>query len=149
MGNAQIRQQDRTMRQPVVSVVIPTYNRPSQLARCLDGLAELAYPQNYFEVIVVDDGGSLDLTPATARHRNQLNLTLLRQPRGGPGAARNTGAAVAQGDLIAFLDDDCRPAQDWLLRLTTCFSLETEQRSARLPNRLIGGPIFNALPHNP
>lgn len=137
------------MRQPLVSIVIPTYNRPSQLVRCLDGLAQLTYPENCFEVIVVDDGGPIDLTPAIARYRDQLNLTLLRQSRGGPGVARNAGAAVAQGDIIAFLDDDCRPAENWLLCLSTCFGLETDRRLARLPNRLIGGPILNALPHNP
>ncbi len=145
----QIGQRDGHMRQPLVSVVIPTYNRPRQLAQCLDGLSQLTYPRNRFEVIVVNDGGPIDLTPAVAGYRDRLNLTLLRQPRGGPGAARNAGAAAARGDIIAFLDDDCRPAEDWLLRLATCFSLETDQRSARSPNRLIGGPILNALPHNP
>src|SRR5215510_13892949 len=98
--NGQIRRRDRHMRQPFVSIVIPTYNRPSQLVRCLDGLAQLTYPENCFEVIVVDDGGPIDLTPAIARYRDQLNLTLLRQSRGGPGVARNAGAAVAQGDII-------------------------------------------------
>jgi glycosyltransferase involved in cell wall biosynthesis len=137
------------MRQPVVSVIIPTYNRPSQLAQCLTGLSQLTYPRHRFEVIVVDDGSPVDLTPVMARFRDALDLTLLRQPRGGPGAARNAGAAVARGCILAFLDDDCRPAKDWLLRLTTYFGLDTDRRPERLPNRLVGGPILNALPHNP
>lgn len=137
------------MRQPVVSVVIPTYNRPSQLAQCLDSLSRLTFPRSHFEVIVVDDGSPVDLTSVSAQFRAPLNLTLLRQPQGGPGAARNAGAAVARGDILAFLDDDCRPAKDWLLRLTACFSLDVERPPQPLPPRLIGGPILNALPHNP
>jgi glycosyltransferase involved in cell wall biosynthesis len=130
-------------------VVIPTHNRPLQLAQCLDGLTRLTYPRSHFEVIVVDDGSSVDLTPVIAGFRADLNLTLLRQSQGGPGAARNAGATAAQGHILAFLDDDCRPTPDWLLHLTACFGLNAGHCPERLPNRLVGGPILNALPQNP
>jgi len=142
-------ERDGWTKPPMVSVVIPTYNRPSQLAQCLDSLSRLTCPHSHFEVIVVDDGSPLDLTPVIARFRDHLDLTFLRQPQGGPGAARNAGAAVARGDILAFLDDDCRPTPDWLLSLTACFSLDVERPPLQLPAHLVGGPILNALPHNP
>ena len=72
------------MKQPLVSVIIPTYNRPSQLTQCLKGLSQLIYPQNHFEIIVVDDGSPVDMTSVIDKFRNQLSLTLLHQPRGAP-----------------------------------------------------------------
>src|SRR5262245_19683629 len=121
------------MRQLLVSVVIPTYNRPSQLTQCLEGLSALTYPHTGFEVIIVDDGSPTDLTTVIARFRDRLDLTLLRQPRGGPGAARNAGAAVARGGILAFLDDDCCPAKDWLLRLAAYFDLDTDRSPEQSP----------------
>ena len=44
---------------PSISVIIPTYNRPRQLAMCLGALEGVDFPREQFEVIVVDDGGSV------------------------------------------------------------------------------------------
>ena len=99
---------------PSFSVVVATHSRPRQLARCLEALADLDYPRDRVEVLVVDDGGSKSLDRVIAPYRDRLNLALLSQARAGPGAARNTGAARAKRTFLAFTDDDCIVSPDWL-----------------------------------
>ncbi len=59
------------------SIVIPTYGRPDSLEQLLRSLTGLEYPSDRFEVIVVDDGGSLPLEPIFTAYRDHLNLNLL------------------------------------------------------------------------
>lgn len=125
----------------LISVVIPTYNRSAQLGRCLDALGRLRDPGGGFEVVVVDDGGSAPLEPVLDPYRDSLRLVLERQPNAGPASARNRGAAVARGTLLAFTDDDCQPDPDWLAALA--------RAAAERPGHMIGGRTVNLLPDNP
>lgn len=127
--------------QPFFSIVIPTYARPRRLAACLQSLALLDYPRDRFEVILVDDGSETPPETAVAPFHDRLDVTLLTQPHAGPAAARNTGAGRAKGDFLAFTDDDCAPAPDWLQALAVRF--------AKAPEHAIGGRTLNALPNNP
>ena len=97
-----------------VSIVVPTYRRPEQLARCLQALAELEYPTDRYEVVVVDDGSAEPDATRIASICLEAGARLERQARSGPAAARNRGARAARGEFIAFLDDDCAPSPDWL-----------------------------------
>lgn len=126
---------------PIFSIVIPTYNRPEQLAACLQACARLDYPRKRFEVIVVDDGGATPLDPVVAPFHGALALKLLRQENAGPATARNRGAAEARGEFLAFTDDDCQPAPVWLRALAA--------RCLASPDCAIGGQTLNGLPHNP
>ena len=94
-----------------VSVVIPAHNADATLAECLAACAHQTHQD--VEIIVVDDG-SKDGTSAIA-HSYRVNL--LVQPNRGPAAARNAGAAAANGEVIAFTDADCVPHEDWIDRL--------------------------------
>jgi len=127
-------------KQPIFSIVVPTYNRPGQLAICLQSLARLDYPRDCFEVIVVDDGSETPPEAVVAPFRDRLDVTPLTQSHAGPAMARNTGAAKAKGEFLAFTDDDCMPASDWLRTLAARF--------ATTPDRIIGGRTLNALPDN-
>ena len=122
------------------SVVIPTFNRPDRLARCLQGLAGMRSARADFEVIVVDDGGSRPLADIIAGFKDRLNVRLIRQENAGPAAARNAGAAQARGSLLAFTDDDCVPDPEWLVQL---LAAHQEQ-----PGALLGGLTINALAEN-
>jgi glycosyltransferase involved in cell wall biosynthesis len=124
----------------VFSVVIPTYNRREALRACLRALSRQQYPRDAFEVLVIDDGGSDSLADLEKSLDGPLLWRLHRQPRAGPAAARNLGALHAGGEYLAFTDDDCEPAPDWLVRL--------EQSLVKHPECLIGGRVVNALPHN-
>jgi len=127
--------------QPFFSIIIPTYKRPRQVAACMQSLVELDYSPDCFEVIVVDDGGETPLDEVAASSGDRLDVRLLRQPNSGPATARNTGAARAKGEFLAFTDDDCRPAPDWLKSLAVRFGKD--------PDCVIGGRTINALPDNP
>lgn len=92
---------------PLFSVIIPTYNRASDLDRCLASL--VAQTNQDFEVIVCDDG-STDNTRAVAE-AYQAKLKLIydwAENWGGPAKPRNRGLKLAQADWICFLDSD-----DW------------------------------------
>ena len=127
-----------------VTVVIPTFERPRQLAACLAALATSTHPPDRFDVVVVDDGGSTDLGPVIDARRSaspDLDVRLERTGRGGPAAARNAGAALARGALLAFTDDDCLPEAVWLDALVRC--------ATGRPHHLIGGLTSNQLTTNP
>ena len=97
-----------------VTVVIPVRDRYAELRRCLDGLHGMP------RVIVVDDcsANPAAIAAICAEHGAQV----VRRPvNGGPGAARNTGLAVATTELVAFLDSDCVPRPGWLDRLLPHF----------------------------
>jgi glycosyltransferase involved in cell wall biosynthesis len=126
---------------PFFSIIVPSYNRPRDLTACLQSLARLDYSRDHFEVIVVDDGGQELLEQVTAPFRQQIDVTLLPQRHSGPAVARNNGARRAKGKLLAFTDDDCRPAVSWLKKLAA--------RIGMTPDHAIGGRTLNALPRNP
>jgi glycosyltransferase involved in cell wall biosynthesis len=125
---------------PFFSVIVPTYRRIEALPTCLEALAGQAYPRDRFEVLIVDDGGSASLEPVVAAFRERMHITLLSQPHGGPARARNTGAAHARGEFLAFTDDDCAPDAGWLHCLAARF--------AATPGHMIGGQTVNALRQN-
>jgi mycofactocin system glycosyltransferase len=103
---------------PRVSIVIPVYNRPDEIAECLASLSSLDYPPEKIEVIVVDDA-SRDHTAAVVR---RYGVRLIVQPNNmGQSAARNTGVASATGEIIAFLDSDCIAEKGWLRELVPYF----------------------------
>lgn len=102
---------------PIFSIVIPTYNRPKQLAACLQACGRLDYPHDRFEIIIVDDGSPDPVEVHKKDGSNLISITCLRQFNAGPASARNMGAQHAQGDILAFTDDDCVPTQQWLREL--------------------------------
>ena len=95
---------NRTM-SPLVSVIIPTYNRAKYLRQCIESALSQDYPN--LEVIVVDNG-SINSTSETpqilASFGNKIKC--LKEEKKGTSAARNKGLRAARGEFIAFLDDD-------------------------------------------
>lgn len=122
------------------SIIIPTYNRPEQLSACLDALVRLDYPPDQFEVIVVDDGGKTPLQNIVRPFSSRVEVTLITQNNAGPAAARNAGAAKARGRFLAFTDDDCEPASNWLRSFAGRF--------ADAPECAIAGRTINKIPSN-
>jgi hypothetical protein len=97
------------------SVVVPTdLARPAELRRCLKSLAELDHPD--YEVIVVDN------RPAGAPPADIEGARVVREPRPGASAARNRGASVATGEIVAFTDDDVQAHPGWLSALCRRFA---------------------------
>jgi glycosyltransferase involved in cell wall biosynthesis len=91
----------------MISVVVPTRDRPDALARCLAALARQR-TDDELEIVVVDDGvGGVEAGGAR----------VVRAAGAGPAAARNRGARTARGSVVCFTDDDCEPGPRWAQRL--------------------------------
>ncbi len=99
---------------PFVSIIIPVYNDLKRLTLCLDALNNQTYPPDRYEIIVVDNGS----TPPVASQQTTAadNVCVVTETKPGSFAARNTGAQVAQGTILAFTDSDCIPASNWIER---------------------------------
>lgn len=93
------------MMKGLVSVIVPVYNAQKYLDACLDSLLSQSYDQ--LEVILVNDG-SRDGSLALCLERAELDkrIIVLDQQNAGPGAARNAGLDVAQGEYVLFSDSD-------------------------------------------
>ncbi len=99
------------MTHPLVTVVIPAFNRERYLGDALESV--LSQGREPLEVIVVDDDSS-DGTVGVARR--YPGVRCISRPHGGAAAARNTGVVAAHGDLLAFLDSD----DIWVEGKVTC-----------------------------
>ncbi len=128
------------MEVPLFSIIIPTYNRPYQLASCLKSLCRLNYPSNKFEVILVNDGGNTPTDDVISTFNDRTNITVVNQTNKGPASARNNGARSANGEFLAFTDDDCLPEPNWLIALGDCLRDN--------PECIVGGSTVNLLHDN-
>jgi glycosyltransferase involved in cell wall biosynthesis len=103
---------------PLVSVIIPTFNRAHLLERAINSVLRQTFTD--FELIVVDDG-STDSTPdLLAKYHGRLSS--LSQPHGGVSAARNAGVHNSTGPLVAFLDSDDEWRPEKLGRQTSMYN---------------------------
>ncbi len=90
---------------PLVSVVIPAFNRAPIIAAAVESCLAQSYP--HVELLIVDDASEDDLTSALDPWRDDPRVRLLHhQQNQGVSAARNTGVQAASGAYVAFLDSD-------------------------------------------
>jgi glycosyltransferase involved in cell wall biosynthesis len=108
------------MRNNIISIIIPAFNEGTRLPSCLDSILHLNYPRDNFEVIVIDNG-STDGTRELAENSGALVLVDKNQNVSG---LRNLGARQAKGDILAFVDADCKVSDDWLDRAAPYFERE-------------------------
>src|ERR1700722_10238448 len=87
---------------PLLSVIIPTYNRRELLRQTLDSV--LTLDASDAQIIVADDGSTGGTMEMLAAMKDRVFI--VQPPNSGPGPARNRGAAAAKGDYLAFLDSD-------------------------------------------
>lgn len=102
---------DQTPTQPNVSVIIPVFNDQPGLLRCLDGLCRQTFPAPRVQVIVVDNGSQPAIQVMAAY---PFEFEVVPCPTPGSYAARNAGAKLASGEVLAFIDADCVPDERWL-----------------------------------
>jgi glycosyltransferase involved in cell wall biosynthesis len=96
--------EEGTKSNPLVSVIVPTYNRPTQLAQAIKSVLNQTFRD--FEIIVINDGG-IDVSNIIESVNDENNiLHIVHNVNMGLPAARNTGIKVARGKYIAYLDDD-------------------------------------------
>src|SRR5438045_1828179 len=102
----------------LLSVIIPTCNRPHLLAKCLERLepGAQALPHERYEVIVSDDGAEHSAQRLIAAHFSWAIHA--PGPRKGPAANRNNGARRGRNEWLVFSVDDCLPDHNWLSAYT-------------------------------
>ncbi len=111
---------------PEIALCICTRNRAAALERCLEHVASLQTDRRW-ELVVVDNGSSDD-TPAVleAFCARLPQMRVVREPAPGLGRARNTGWRATSAPIIAFTDDDCYVAPDYLDAMLAVFSEDPE-----------------------
>jgi GT2 family glycosyltransferase len=116
---------------PAASIVVVTRNRAVSLQKALEALCKLDYPN--FEIIVVDNGS----TDHTAQVAANSGVRYVYSPSTfGISYSRQLGVTSAQGEIVAFCDDDCIPVTDWLKHFVARLQADPELG-------LVGGQIIN------
>lgn len=108
---------------PLVSMIVPVYNKRDYLRTCVDSLCAQTYTN--LEIILVDDGstdGSGELCDAYARRDPRIRVT--HQVNGGVSSARNTGLDTARGDYIYFSDADDRVLETMAAEMVSTYERE-------------------------
>ncbi|MGC8658336.1 MAG: glycosyltransferase, partial [Desulfomonilaceae bacterium] len=109
---------------PLISVVIPTFNRVDTLYRSICSVNRQTYRN--VELIVVDDGSTDATSDLLASISKSIEFHFVEQPHRGVSAARNKGIAISRGNLIAFLDSDDEWREDKLEKQLQWFDPEDE-----------------------
>jgi GT2 family glycosyltransferase len=121
--------------EPLLSVVICTYNRPSLLKTALESLEQQTARRDEFEVLVVDNDPSEQTRSAVKPFRDILQLRYVAERKTGLNHARNAGYRAARAGYVAYLDDDARAARDWVENICNII------REGN-PPAIFGGPYF-------
>lgn len=133
-----------------VTLIIPTYQRPQELAACLARVAPQAAAAGV-EIIICDD--SRDDATLSMLNERFPGVRHLAGPRRGPAANRNAGARAAQGEWLIFLDDDCEPVEHFLSAYLTAIAGHSAQEDIALEGATIrkgaADSLLTEAPHNP
>jgi GT2 family glycosyltransferase len=97
-----------------LTIVVPVYRDYRALKGCLRALEEQSLSADRFEVIIVDNGTPSEEFEDPQSDASDLNIRLIKEPKGGSYAARNAGVRQSETGILAFTDADCRPEPDWL-----------------------------------
>ena len=105
-----------------LSLVICTRNRSSSLRETLLSLKKIRGGLDW-ELVVVNNGSTDDTGEVLNRFRQEFHrpFEIINEPKPGKGRALNAGWKIARGPVIAFTDDDCYPAENWLEAILACF----------------------------
>jgi GT2 family glycosyltransferase len=105
-----------------IAVVVPSYRRPADLARCLDALAAQTRPADQLVVVArFNDHETLAVAAARSPRERPFDIVTTGD-NGGVVAALNAGLDAVDADVVAFTDDDAAPRPDWLMRIEGHFA---------------------------
>jgi glycosyltransferase involved in cell wall biosynthesis len=108
---------------PGVAIVIPVRNRPDLLAHYLFSLASQSFPVRECEILVCDDGSTIDLSETVRAYSSQLpKIRFPRREATGPVAARNLGFRSSTAEVFICQDSDVVCSSDFLSELLGGFS---------------------------
>jgi glucosyl-dolichyl phosphate glucuronosyltransferase len=127
-----------------ISVVITTYNRCAMLPAAIESMLRQDAPDVNYEIIIVDNNSTDDTRQVVESFitRGHRNVRYIFEANQGPSHGRNAGIANAKGRIIAFTDDDVRPAMDWLSNIKRAFDSNPDVEC-------VGGKILPEWPTDP
>jgi len=105
------------------SFVIPVYNRPEEIRELLESMVLQTY-DNTFEVVIVEDGSFLSSKDVVSEFENRLSVSYYEKDNTGPGASRNYGMEMANGNYFIILDSDCILPPEYLAEVEKLLSNE-------------------------
>ena len=117
------------------SVIVPVYNRPDEVAELLESLATQS--SGDFEVIIVEDGSTVDCRDVCRSYEDRLDLKYFAKPNSGPGQSRNYGAERASGDYLLVVDSDVVLPHDYIKAVDEALASGS---NATNPIAAFGGP---------
>ena len=117
------------------SVIVPVYNRPDEVAELLESLA--AQSSGDFEVIIVEDGSTVDCRDVCRSYEDRLDLKYFAKPNSGPGQSRNYGAERASGDYLLVVDSDVVLPHDYIKAVDEALASGSNDTT---PIAAFGGP---------
>ena len=109
-----------------ISIIVAIYNRRDELTELLDSL--LVQEDKDFEIVIVDDGSSVELLPVVDLYQGKLNIQYFKKQNSGPGLSRNYGAERAKNSWLVFLDSDVVVPRDYIKNIKN--NLQTEPTDA-------------------
>lgn len=96
--------------EPFVSIVMPAFNEERYIELSLKAVRQMSYPKHKLEIIVVDNGSTDKTVEIAQRYADKVIV----HPNVKVGGVRNEGVRHSEGEIIAFIDSDCLPAEGWL-----------------------------------
>ena len=109
-----------------ISIIVAIYNRRDELTELMDSL--LIQEDKDFEIVIVDDGSSVELLPVVDLYQGKLNIRYFKKQNSGPGLSRNFGAERAKNSWLVFLDSDVVVPSDYIKNIKN--NLKTESTDA-------------------
>lgn len=103
-----------------ISVVVPAHNRPEFLTKTIERLLAQQYPKQKYEIIVVGFKGNNTIAQVKQKFSDK-RLRFFTINSRFPDKKRNFGIKKAKGSIVAFTDDDCLPAKNWLSKINEAF----------------------------
>ncbi|MFC2162159.1 glycosyltransferase [Candidatus Altiarchaeota archaeon] len=126
---------------PIVSVIVPTYNRGGMLGDCIGSLQQQSYPN--LEIILVDDGSTDDTLKVLEEYAGEdERIRVFSQENNGSYSARNLGIKESKGGIICFTDDDCIVDKEWVSRLVAAYD---DERVGGVGGQIIAYPPENMI----
>ena len=99
------------------SIIIPVYNRPTELDELLDSISRQEYRDD-FEIIVVEDGSDISSEKIVKNYQDQLKINYFFKENSGPGLSRNFGMEKSTGKYFIILDSDCILPEQYLTEVS-------------------------------
>lgn len=102
----------------IVSIIVPAYNAQKTINKCIQSLLMLDFPKDQYEIIVVDNNSNDSTAELIKSHPHVIYV---KESIQGRSYARNTGAKISKGELLAFIDADVFLEEAWLTHMVASF----------------------------